>query len=86
MHSSNGLSQRKSTVYDSTFDEFTDHGLFNKVKGKPNIALIGFTADGDVGGPCTFMEVTHCLDWVMKRPKRCVSRFQRDFKDSMMTQ
>ena len=37
-------------VYDSKADEFTDDGLFDKVKGKPNIALIGFTTDGDVFG------------------------------------
>ena len=37
-------------IYDSTVDEFTDDGLFNKVKGKPNIAVIGFTTDGDVFG------------------------------------
>ena len=37
-------------IYDSTVDEFTDNGLFNKVKGKPNIAVIGFTTDGDVFG------------------------------------
>ena len=37
-------------VFDSTFDEFTDDGLFDKVKGKPNIAIVGFTTDGDVFG------------------------------------
>ena len=37
-------------IYDSTVDEFTDQGLFDKVKGKPNVALVGFTADGDVFG------------------------------------
>ena len=43
----------KSTVtiiYDSTVDEFTNDGLFNKVKGKSDIAIIAFTADGDVFG------------------------------------
>ena len=34
-------------VFDSTVDEFTDDGLFDKVKGKPNIAFVGFTTDGD---------------------------------------
>ena len=37
-------------IYDSTVDEFTDQGLFDKVKSKRNIALIGFTTDGDVFG------------------------------------
>ena len=51
----NALKQwtRKATatvVYDSTVDGFTDDRLFTKVKGKPNIALIGFTTDGDVFG------------------------------------
>ena len=40
-------------VYDSTVDEFTFDGLFDKVKGKANIAIIGFTTDGDVFG-CFF--------------------------------
>ena len=38
------------TLYDSTVDEFTDQGLFDKVKGKANIALVGFTSEGDVFG------------------------------------
>ena len=37
-------------IYDSTVDEFTNDGLFNKVKGKPNIAVVGITTDGDVFG------------------------------------
>ena len=37
-------------VYDSDVDEFTDDTLFEKVKGKPNIAVVGFTTDGDVFG------------------------------------
>ena len=37
-------------VYDSTVDEFTDQGLFDKVEGKANVAVIGFTTDGDVFG------------------------------------
>ena len=39
-----------TVIYDSTVDEFTDRGLFDKVKGKPNIAIIGFTSAGDVFG------------------------------------
>ena len=41
---------RATIVYDSTVDEFTDDGLFNKAKGKRNIAIVGFTTDGDVFG------------------------------------
>ena len=41
---------RATIVYDSTVDEFTDNGLFVKVKGKRNIAVVGFTTDGDVFG------------------------------------
>ena len=37
-------------VYDSMFDEFADDWLFVNVKGKPNITVAGFTADGDVFG------------------------------------
>ena len=37
-------------IYDSTVDGFTADGLFNKVKGKRNIALVGFTTEGDVFG------------------------------------
>ena len=39
-----------TVIYDSTVDEFTDDGLFAKVKRKPNIAIVGFTTDGDVFG------------------------------------
>ena len=41
---------RAKVVYDSTVDAFTASGLFTKVKGKRNIALIAFTTDGDVFG------------------------------------
>ena len=41
---------RANVLYDSTVDELTHDGLFNNVKGKPNITLVGFTADGDVFG------------------------------------
>ena len=37
-------------VFDSTVDEFTNHGLFNKVKKKRNVALVATTTDGDVFG------------------------------------
>ena len=41
---------RATVVYDSTVDEFTGNGLFRMVMGKPNVALIGFTIQGDVFG------------------------------------
>ena len=41
---------RATIIYDSTVDEFTDAGLFNKVKGRENIAVVGFTTEGDVFG------------------------------------
>ena len=37
-------------VYDSMVDEFTHDGLFNKVRGKRNIAVVATTTDGDVFG------------------------------------
>ena len=45
-------------VYDSTVDEFTNDGLFDKVKGKPNIAVVGYTTDGDVFGGFYSIAVT----------------------------
>ena len=44
--------------YDSTVDEFTGDGIFNRVKGKKNIALVGFTTDGDVFGGFYSVAVT----------------------------
>ena len=41
---------RATIVYDSKKDVFTAGGLFNNVKDKANIAVIGFTTDGDVFG------------------------------------
>ena len=41
---------RADVVFDSTVDEFTHDRLFEKVRGKRNIALIAFTTDGDVFG------------------------------------
>ena len=37
-------------LYDSTVDEFTKQGLFDKVVEKPNIAIVPFTDEGDVFG------------------------------------
>ena len=45
-------------IYDSTVDEFTADGLFNKVMGKPNVAVIGFTTAGDVFGGFYSVAVT----------------------------
>ena len=47
-----------TVIYDSTVDEFTHDGLINKVKGKPNIAIIGFTTDGNVFGGFYSVAVT----------------------------
>ena len=47
-----------SVIYDSTVDEFTDDGLFYKVKGRPNIAIIATTSDGDVFGGFYSVAVT----------------------------
>ena len=49
---------RTTIIYDSVVDEFTRDGLFEKVKGKPNIAVIGFTTDGDVFGGFYSVAVT----------------------------
>ena len=49
----------KATIlFDSTVDEFTDDGLFNKVRSKQNVALVGFTTDGDVCGVFYSVAVT----------------------------
>ena len=47
-----------TVVYDSTVDEFTDDGLFQKVRGKRNVAIVGFTTDGDVFGGFYSVAVT----------------------------
>ena len=49
---------KTTVVYDSTVDEVTHDRLFNTVKGKPNIAVIGFTTDGDVFGGFYSVAVT----------------------------
>lgn len=45
-----------SIIYDSQKDPFTDQCLFDKVKGKANIALVAFTSEGDLFGG--FYDVT----------------------------
>ena len=42
--------QNIKILFDSTVDEFTHDGLFNKTRGKQDIALIAFTTDGDIFG------------------------------------
>ena len=54
---------RATTVFDSTVDEFTDDELFEKVKAKKNIALVGFTTAGDVFGAFYSCAVTQEDDW-----------------------
>ena len=49
---------RAAIVFDSKKDPFTDQGLFDKVRGKANIALVAFTADGDVFGGFDSVAVT----------------------------
>ena len=50
-------------IFDSTVDEFTDECLFNKVKGKESIAVVGFTTDGDVFGGFYGVAVTEQWRW-----------------------
>ena len=50
--------ERASIIFDSVVDEFTHHGLFNKVKGKANIVLIATTTEGDVFGGFYSVAVT----------------------------
>ena len=45
-------------IFDSTVDEFMDDRLFEKVKGKRNVAVVGFTTDGDVFGGFYSVAVT----------------------------
>ena len=49
---------RATIIYDSTVDEFTDECLFRMVKGKPNIAVVATTTDGDVFGGFYSVAVT----------------------------
>ena len=49
---------KATIIYDSTVDEFTHDGLFTKVRGKPNIAVVGFTTDGDMFGGFYSVAVT----------------------------
>ena len=66
---------RATIVYDSTVDPFTGDGLFEKVKGKPNIAVVGFTTDGDVFGGYYSVAVTEQRKW-FKDPDMFVFSFE----------
>ena len=47
-----------NVIFDSMVDEFTNECFFNKVKGRPNIAQIATTTDGDVFGGFYSVAVT----------------------------
>ena len=49
---------KATIVYDSKKHPFTHDGLFNKVKGKQNVAIVGFTTTGDVFGGFYSVAVT----------------------------
>ena len=55
---------RATIIYDSTVDEFTDECLFNKVKGKPDIAIVVTTTDGDVFGGFYSLAVSKQNEWL----------------------
>ena len=59
---------KATVIFDSTVDEFTDNGLFTKVKGKQNIALVGFTTKGDVFGGFYSVAVTGQYQWFFNDP------------------
>lgn len=50
-------------LYDSTVDPFTHDGLFVKVKGKRNIAIVAFTTDVDVFGGFYSVDITRQGDY-----------------------
>ena len=66
---------RASTIHDSAVDEFTTDGLFEKVQGKRNIALVGFTTEGDVFGGFYSVAVTE-QDIVFYDPNMFVFSFE----------
>ena len=73
-------------VYDSRVDPFTAHGLFTAVCQKPNIAIVGFTTEGDVFGgfysvavfdTCLFFHDPHlfAFSFVRDGPTLTASKF-----------
>ena len=69
------LRQSATVVYDSTVGPFTADGLFDKVRGKPDIALVAFTTDGDVFGGFYSVSVTKQKDR-LKDPNLFVFSFE----------
>ena len=53
-----------TVLYDSKVDPFTHDGVFAKVRGKPNCALIGVSTDGDVFGAFYSVAVTKQEEWL----------------------
>ena len=79
-------------VYNSAVDEFTDDGLFEKVKGKPNIALIVFTSDEDVFGGFYSVAVTeqkksfydpNIFAFSLESSGRCITPQKFEVKDGV---
>ena len=64
-----------SVVYDSTVDEFTDEGLFQKVSGLRNVAIVATTTDGDVFGGFYSVAVTK-HDTFFEDPKMFIFSFE----------
>ena len=52
---------KPTIIFDSTVDEFTNDCLFQKVRGKPNVAIVATTTDGDVFGGFYSVAVTERL-------------------------
>ena len=67
---------RATIVFDTTVDLFTHDGLFNKVKGKQDVAVIGFTTDGDVFGGFYSVAATKQCQWFFWDPNIFVFSFE----------
>ena len=70
------LKTNATVIYDSTTDEFTRDGLFYKVFGKPNVAIIGFTTDGYVFGGFYSRAVTDLQDPYSRDPNILALSFE----------
>ena len=64
-----------SILFDSTVDEFTDDSLFQRVANKPDIAIVGFTTDGDVFGGYFHVRVT-AQDEMVHDPDHFIFTFE----------
>ena len=62
-------------VYDSNICPFTDECLFMAVKGKPNVAVVATTADGDVFGGFFSVALTEQDKW-FKDPNMFIFSFE----------